>query len=242
MPRRLHSETRRFPASVSPAPVSGKEGKRKATPSANAFGRLQTRPSERRPCSYSSARLSSSGVIGSAPSKWRIAASGPPANAASISAVVCAMHTSPPATSSSSSSAIAAASRFAYQVGTGSGSGSAYGGLRSGIFVAARSSSLSGRTKTAKKPAARPPSRARSRSRCPSERRSRNGAAPFPARWSASRTSLWPSMNGTGSDAISRATLKVHARVLGSPPHPPTFEPNSKTVTCGRPIRAETVT
>jgi len=49
IPRLLHSETSRLPASVRPPPMSGEEGKRKATPSANAFGRLQTRPTERSP-------------------------------------------------------------------------------------------------------------------------------------------------------------------------------------------------
>ena len=52
MPSRLHARTRSRPASVSPGPVSGEAGNRNGTPSANAFGRDQTIPTERSPRSY----------------------------------------------------------------------------------------------------------------------------------------------------------------------------------------------
>ena len=57
--------------------MSGEEGKRKATPSANAFGRLQTRPTERSPRSYHSPRFERSAAIGSAPSMCTIAVIAP---------------------------------------------------------------------------------------------------------------------------------------------------------------------
>jgi hypothetical protein len=49
IPRRLHALTSRLPASVSPSPTSGEDGKRNGAPFANAFGRAQTSPSERSP-------------------------------------------------------------------------------------------------------------------------------------------------------------------------------------------------
>ena len=55
-------------------------GKRNGTPSAKAFGRLQTSPIERRPRSTSGSRPRRSGSIGSAPSRCRIAASVSPSN------------------------------------------------------------------------------------------------------------------------------------------------------------------
>ena len=48
-PSRLQRRTSRSPAAVRPGPVSGEPGKRNGTPSAKAFGRLQTSPIERRP-------------------------------------------------------------------------------------------------------------------------------------------------------------------------------------------------
>ena len=47
------------------------------TPWANAFGRLQTGPSERSPASYQSSSASSPGSIASAPSRWSTATGGP---------------------------------------------------------------------------------------------------------------------------------------------------------------------
>ena len=69
--------TSRRPASVSPGPVSGDDGEMKGTPCANAFGRLHTGPSDRRPAPYQRSSASRPGSMASAPSRWSTAAGGP---------------------------------------------------------------------------------------------------------------------------------------------------------------------
>ena len=85
MPSSAQRRTSPEPACVSPGPVSGELGWANGTPWANAFGRLQTGPSERRPAACSSSSACSSGSIASAPSMWATAASVPAARAASRS-------------------------------------------------------------------------------------------------------------------------------------------------------------
>ena len=48
-PSSAQRRTSAAPSGVSPGPVSGEEGNANGTPCANAFGRLQTGPSERSP-------------------------------------------------------------------------------------------------------------------------------------------------------------------------------------------------
>ncbi len=77
MPSSLHVRTSARPASVRPGPVSGDAGNWNGTPSANAFGRDQTMPTERRPRSYQSCRFDRSSAIASAPSMCTIAVTSP---------------------------------------------------------------------------------------------------------------------------------------------------------------------
>ena len=70
-----------------PGPVSGEDGKTNGTPCPNAFERLHTGPSERRPAPYQNSSASSPGSIASAPSRWRIAAGGPSPSRARVEIV-----------------------------------------------------------------------------------------------------------------------------------------------------------
>ena len=67
IPSSSQARTSARPASVSPGPVSGVEG-RERTPWPNAFGRLQVMPSERSPNACSAGSSSSSASTASAPS------------------------------------------------------------------------------------------------------------------------------------------------------------------------------
>ena len=85
MPSSAQRSTRLRPAGVSPGPASGDAGNANGTPVANAFARLHTGPSERRPAACQSSSASSSGSIASAPSRWATAASTPASRARSRS-------------------------------------------------------------------------------------------------------------------------------------------------------------
>ena len=120
-PSRLQARTRLAAGRRSgPGPVSGEDGKRNGTPSAKAFGRDQTMPSERRPRSYQRSRSERSGASGSAPSRCMIAVTRPGSKSPTRRAIV----TPRPSSAAASSSGDARAPRSG---GIGASSGSAYG-------------------------------------------------------------------------------------------------------------------
>ena len=120
-------------------------------PLANAFGRDQTMPIERRPRSYQSCRFDRSSAIASAPSMWTIAVTSPSRKSSTDRARPTGIAHSV----SKSSSVIGAASSN----GIGSANGMAYG-------VAGGSPSSGEGTYSAKNPPANPASAAVSRSMC----------------------------------------------------------------------------
>ena len=192
MPSCAQRRTSAAPAGVRPGPVSGDDGNANGTPCANAFGRLQTGPSDRRPAACQRSSASRSGSIASAPSRCSTAASTPSASAPSRSPAVRAI-THVPARARARAGARRTRSR-ARQRANG----------RRGRRAARRRPPPGVGVKIAKMPPARPPARARGRSRCPPLRP--------PAKASASSrvsVSLWPSKTGTGFMPARRATLRA---------------------------------
>src|SRR6478672_2370868 len=188
MPSSAQRRTSRRPAAVRPGPVSGDAGNMNGTPWANALGRLQTGPSERRPAAYQSSRAWSAGSIASAPSWCMTAASTPSSRAASRSAIVRTIRRWPsrsrPSRRPAACDVVAAA--ISGPIGAASSTS---------IRPPARSKSMRSApgvgVNRAKIPPARPPARARGRSRCPPSRPVAKSAA-------SSRViaSLWPSKTG----------------------------------------------
>ncbi len=114
IPSSAQRPTSAAPAAVRPGPMSGVPGVIRGTPWANAFERLQTGPSERRPAAYQSSSASSSGSIASAPSRCSTATGGPASTAAaSTSAMARASRRAPWRSSASRRPAAAVASAAA---------------------------------------------------------------------------------------------------------------------------------
>ena len=220
---RLQAFTSALPASDSPSPVSGEDGKRKGTPSPKMLRRLQTGPIERSPAACSTSSMWRSGSIASAPSMWNSAAMEPRSMAERMSAALRQTVSAPSEARSSRKRIEAMASVDWLASARESSAGSPAFSPAPGGGPEMSMGLPTGGGKTAKNPPAKPPCRARGRSRWPlgvPSRNMRSGSAP-PMLMSLSSTSLWPSKTGMRSRSVMRAFQypeRADAKRAGSRP------------------------